>query len=242
MNVQTADPSRQGRAAARRARGGLCDAAEGFSSRRAAAVPERHAVAVVRAAAQGRAGALLHQRADRALLVGDQIQRHHACRHQSRHLLLRRHASAASRSATCRRATTGRASSRWTSRGTAAQRKTVSPMFTPTHLDELAMLIRERAGQGARQPAAQRDLQFRRPGLDRADHADAGDAVRFPVGRAAQADALVRRLDRAAEERRRRIRRAAPPGDGRMRRLFHQALERARQCRAAQRPDLDDGA
>ena len=29
----------------------------------------------------------------------------------------------------------------------AAQRKTVSPMFTPTHLDELAILIRERAGK-----------------------------------------------------------------------------------------------
>ena len=28
-----------------------------------------------------------------------------------------------------------------------AQRKTVSPMFTPTHLDELAILIRERAGK-----------------------------------------------------------------------------------------------
>jgi hypothetical protein len=41
----------------------------------------RDAVAVFRAAAQGRAGALLHQLADRTLLVGDQIQRHHACRH-----------------------------------------------------------------------------------------------------------------------------------------------------------------
>src|SRR5437899_4542278 len=28
-----------------------------------------------------------------------------------------------------------------------AQRKTVSPMFTPTHLDELAILIRERTGK-----------------------------------------------------------------------------------------------
>src|SRR6202041_3835880 len=28
-----------------------------------------------------------------------------------------------------------------------SQRKTVSPMFTPTHLDELAVLIRERAGK-----------------------------------------------------------------------------------------------
>jgi hypothetical protein len=29
----------------------------------------------------------------------------------------------------------------------APQRKTVSPMFTPTHLDELAILIRERSAE-----------------------------------------------------------------------------------------------
>ena len=78
------------RASARRARGGLFHAAGGFSSRRAAIVPQRYAVAVFRTAAQGSAGALLHQIADRALLVGHQIQRHHACRYQPRHLLLRR--------------------------------------------------------------------------------------------------------------------------------------------------------
>ena len=116
MNVQTAIRADKAERLARRARGSLFDAAEGFSSGRAEAVPGRYAVAVVRAAAQGRAGALLHQRADRALLVGDQIQRHHACRHQPRHLLLRRRRSAASSSATCRPAMTGRASSRWTSR------------------------------------------------------------------------------------------------------------------------------
>ena len=66
-----------------------------------------------------------------------------------------------------------------------AQRKTVSPMFTPTHLDELAILIRERSRQGARHPAAQRDLQLRRARLDRTDHADAGDAVRFSRGKSA---------------------------------------------------------
>ncbi len=123
-----------------------------------------------------------------------------------------------------------------------AQRKTVSPMFTPTHLDELAKLIRERAQQGAGQSAAQRDLQLRRARLDRTDHADAGDAVRFPLGRAPQADALVRRLDRAAQERRRGIAGAAAPGDGRVLRLFLQTLERARQRAAAQRPAVDDGA
>ena len=96
--------------------------------------------------------------------------------------------------------------------------------------------------QGARQSAAQRDLQFRRPGLDRTDHADAGDAVRFPVRGTPQADALVGRLDRAAQERRREFAGAAPRGNGRVRGVLHQSLERARQFRAAQRPDLDDGA
>ena len=193
MNIQTAVRADKAELAARRARRSLFDAAEGFPSRRAAAVPERYAVAVVRAAAQGRAGALLHQRADRALLVGHQIQRHHACRHQSRHLLLRRHASAASRSATCRRATTGRASSRWTSRGTGAQRKTVSPMFTPTHLDELAVLIRERAGKVL-------DALPRNETFDFVDRVSIELTTQmlatlfdFPVGRAPQADALVRR-------------------------------------------------
>ena len=91
-----------------------------------------------------------------------------------------------------------------------AQRKTVSPMFTPTHLDELASADPRARGQGARRPAAQRDLQLCRPGVDRTDHPDAGDAVRFPLGRAPQADALVGCLDRAAEERRGGIARAAP--------------------------------
>src|SRR5437762_2898238 len=81
--------SRQGRTSAPRARGGLFDATRGISPGRAKAVPGRYAVALVRAATQGRAGALLHQRADRALLVGDQIQRHHACRYQPRHVLFR---------------------------------------------------------------------------------------------------------------------------------------------------------
>src|ERR1700737_2374384 len=66
-------PTGQGRACPAGARRSLFHAAEGFSSRRATVVPGRYAVALVRAAAQGRAGALLHQRADRALLVGDQI-------------------------------------------------------------------------------------------------------------------------------------------------------------------------
>ena len=124
----------------------------------------------------------------------------------------------------------------------AAQRKTVSPMFTPTHLDELAMLIRERAGKVL--DALPRNETFN--WVDRVSIELTTQMLAtlfdFPVRGAAQADALVRRLDRAAQERRRRIRGAAPRRDGRVRRLFRQALERARQRRAAQRPDLDDGA
>src|ERR1700744_3981230 len=59
----------QGRVAAAGARGSLFNADRGFPSRRAAPVPVRHAVAMVRAAAQGSAGALLHQLTDRTLLV-----------------------------------------------------------------------------------------------------------------------------------------------------------------------------
>ena len=83
----------------------------------------------------------------------------------------------------------------------ADQRKTVSPMFTPTHLDELAKLIRARSIKVLDDAAAQRDLQFRRAGVDRAHDADAGDAVRLPVRGAAQADALVGCLHRPAQER-----------------------------------------
>ena len=194
--------SRQGRTSAPGARRGLFHAAEGFSPGRATAVPERYAVAVLRAAAQGRAGALLHQRADRALLVGYQVQRHHACRHQPRHLLFRRHAR---RHLDPRRAARLRLSELHRD-GPAAALRPAQDRVADVHADASGRTRRpdpRTRRQGARRPAAQRDLQFRRPGVDRTDHPDAGDAVRFPLGRAPQADALVRRLDRAAQERRR---------------------------------------
>ena len=175
-------PVRQGRAPARRARASLFHAAEGFSSRRAAAVPERYAVAVFRAAAQGRAGALLHQRADRALLVGHQIQRHHACRHQSRHLLFRRQPR---RHLDPRRAA-GLRLAELHRDGPAAAQRPAQDRVADVHADASGRTRRSdpRAlGQGARRAAAQRDLQFRRPRVDRTDHADAGDAVRLSPGR-----------------------------------------------------------
>ncbi len=57
-------------------------------------------------------------------------------------------------------------------------------------------------GLGARPPAAQRNLQLGRARVDRAHHADAGDAVRFSLGRAEEAHALVGHGHRAAQERR----------------------------------------
>src|SRR6476619_915151 len=91
-----------------------------------------------------------------------------------------------------------------------AQRKTVSPMFTPSHLDELAILIRGRTGKVLDALPRNETFDF----VDRADDADAGDPVRLSVRGTAQADALVGRVDRAAERRHRRIGGAAPGGDG----------------------------
>jgi hypothetical protein len=53
-------------------------------------------------------------------------------------------------------------------------------MFTPTHLDELAVLIRQRSAKVLGHLPRNETFNFCRRGLDRADHADAGDVVRFP--------------------------------------------------------------
>ena len=123
-----------------------------------------------------------------------------------------------------------------------AQRKTVSPMFTPTHLDELAVLIRERAGKVLDALPRNETFNF---------------VERVSIELTTQMLATL--FDFPWEERRkltrwsdvstalpksggRGIGGTAPGRDGRVRGLFHQALERARQCRAEQRPDLDDGA
>ncbi len=94
----------------------------------------------------------------------------------------------------------------------------------------------------ARRVAAGRDVRLGRPRLDRADDADAGDPVRLSLRGAAQADALVRRGDCHPRLRDRRHGRAEAPGAHGLRRLFHAAVERAREQRAQGRPDLDDGA
>ena len=93
----------------------------------------------------------------------------------------------------------------------AEQRKTVSPMFTPTHLDELAVLIRQRSAKVLDNLPRNETVQLGRARLDRTDDADAGHLVRLPVRGAPQTDAVVRRLDRAAQERHRRVAGATPP-------------------------------
>ena len=121
-----------------------------------------------------------------------------------------------------------------------AQRKVVSPIVAPAQLARMESLIRERAGEDPRRTADRRDVRLGRQGLDRTDHADAGDAVRLPVRGPAQADLLVRHHDHV-------------PGPGRLvetvdeqtrdyhgvPRLLHEAVERAGQRRTADRPDLD---
>ena len=94
-----------------------------------------------------------------------------------------------------------------------------------------------------RQPAAQRDLRLGRQGLGRAHHADAGDPVRFSVGGAAQADALVERCDRGpGQPRDHRLGESARRRVAGVRRLFCEALGRARQAADEDGPSVDDGA
>ena len=126
-----------------------------------------------------------------------------------------------------------------------AQRKTVAPIVAPTNLANMEGLIRERT-------AAVLDGLPRNETFDWVDRVsteltahDAGDAVRLPVGRAAQAHLLVRRRHRQhrgrgrrGEERGRAHGRAHEDGARRM-----AALWKERAAAAAQvRPDLDDGA
>jgi hypothetical protein len=73
------------------------------------------------------------------------------------------------------------------------QRKAVSPIVAPANLASMEALIRERTGPRAGQPAAQRALRLGGQGVDRADHADAGHAVRLSVRRPPQAHPLVGR-------------------------------------------------
>ena len=124
-----------------------------------------------------------------------------------------------------------------------AQRKTVSPMFTPTHLDELAVLIRQRSAKVLDDLPRNETFNFvERVSIELTTQMLA-TLFDFPfeerrkltrwsdVSTALPKSGIV---ESSPEQRRAEMDECA--------RLFRQSLERARQCRAAQRPDLDDGA
>ena len=162
---------------------------------RSAALPGRHLVPLFRAAAARRPGALLPREPLRPLLVGDQVQGHHAGRGQPPGLFLglgtggipiedqpkdmERPSFIRMDPPTPRRAAQGGQPGRRA--GQPCQHGRADP----------------RADRpGARRLAAQRDLRLGRPGVDRADDDDARDPVRLSLGRPAPADLLVRCRDR----------------------------------------------
>ena len=62
------------------------------------------------------------------------------------------------------------------------QRKTVAPMFTPTHLNKLAISIRERSADILDKLPRNETFDFVERVYVEADDRDAGSAVRFSVG------------------------------------------------------------
>ena len=126
--------------------------------------------------------------------------------------------------------------------GTTPSAAVVSPIVAPDNLAKLEGLIRERRRQDLRQPAAQRSLQLGRPRLDRADDADAGDAVRLPLGRAAQADPLVGRGDGRGPQAFIGPRKPASPSCSSAPTISPSCGTSASTTRTARRPDLDAGA
>ena len=178
----------------------------------------------------------------RAVLVGDQIQRHHGHRDQSCGVLVglfaRRHHHPRHRARTAQR--------KLHRHGSAAPRRAAQDRGADVHADPSRPARDQHPQAGGRMPrqaACQRCVRLGRSGLDRADHPDAGRAVRLPLGRPPHADALVRHRD---DDSRPRWpgpdRRSAAGGTAGMRELFRQTLERAHQPAAEERPVVDDGA
>ena len=123
------------------------------------------------------------------------------------------------------------------------QRKVVQPIVSPDNLANFEGLIRLACARHARWPAARRNLRLGGQGLDRAHLPDAGDPVRLPVRGPAQAQLLVGRLDRHTLSGQLHRKRGAERGRiRRVPRLFHETVERARQCRAAPGSHLHAGA
>ena len=210
-----------------RARTGSIDAARRFRRQPSRTVQDRFLLAVFRPAAQGRPGALLQGQHVRAVLVGDQIQRHHGHRDQPCGVLVgglaRRHHHPRRRARPAPR--------KFYRHGPAAPLRAAQDRGADVHADPSRPARDQHPqalGRMPRQPAEERRVRLGRPGLDRADHADARRAVRLPLGRPPQADALVRRRDHASRPRRPRRDRRRTPGraDG-MRDLFRAASGRS---------------
>ena len=230
--------SRQCRSARRRLR----DPARQDRRQPAAALPGRHLVPIFRAPAPRRSGALVRERHVRFVLVGDQVQRHHAGRHQPEDLLLRRH-DGRHRAA---RYADGLPPAQLHLDGPAEARRAAQGRVACRGADEPAAALRHdpRADAAcARRVAARRDVRLGGSRVDRTDHADARHAVRLSVRGAAEAYLLVERRDgeharRYRDRFGRKARRGAAAGDGVLRR----ALARARRTAAAAGPDLHAGA
>ena len=137
----------------------------------------------------------------RSVLVGNQIQRHHGHRDQSRGVLVgvfaRRHHHSRHRAEPAPR--------EFYRDGPAAPLRAAQDGGADVHADP-SRSARDQHPQAfrrmPRQSSAERGVRLGRPGLDRAHHADARRAVRLPLGRPPQADALVRRRDHASRPRR----------------------------------------
>ena len=158
----------------------------------------RHLAAAVCATAPRRSRALLRGLAVRAVLVGDALRRHLRGRTRSRELFVefgtRRYSGG--------RPAEGPGAHKLHPHGPAR------PYRATTH---------RRTDRGAVEPrqfraadpqanlgcagclAAQRDLRLGRAGFDRSHQHDAGDAVRFPLGRSHEAELVVRRRDRQCQ-------------------------------------------
>ena len=123
------------------------------------------------------------------------------------------------------------------------QRKTVSPIVAPANLALLEATIRERAARILDGLPHRRGVRLGAARVDRADHADAGHAVRLSVRGPASAHLVVGHGHRRPRRQRPgQLLGAAPRRAGQVPGLLHPAVEPARQRRAAQRPDLDAGA
>ena len=134
------------------------------------------------------------------------------------------------------------ASSPWTSRSTArTARRSARPWRPPTSA-KMAPLVRERAGQILDSPADRQGVRLGRPGVEGADGDDAGHPVRLPVRAAPQAALVVGHVHEPAGPRAGEELAAEGRGDLRVLQRLRGAVEPAGQRRAGHRPDLDAGA